>query len=393
MYWYPDWITAMMVKEKLGIQNGITDISTGGEAMNKVKEPIFYAKASVDTMMRKYKAADLPPKGHFHYHQGVFLSGVYKTYQACGEKKYFQYIKDWVDASIDKDGTPVDFNKGHLDDLQPGILMYALLDETGDVKYKKALDLLVTALKDMPRNEIGGFWHKDDLPDQMWLDGLYMGGPIGAEYGARFDAPECFDLVAEQVLLMEQATKDEKTGLLYHAWDSSKAESWADKETGLSPEFWGRSIGWVPVAVLDDLDFIPKDHKKRSEMERFVRELLQTVCNYQSDQGRWYQVVDKGGQEGNWLETSCSCLFVAAICKAAGKGILPESYLEQARKGFEGVIDSLGWNGEDLLVGNVCIGTGVGDYKHYCDRPTSVNDLHGVGAFLIMCTEMQKFWR
>ena len=140
MYWYPDWITAMMVKEKLGIQNGITDISTGGEAMNKVKEPIFYAKASVDTMMRKYKAADLPPKGHFHYHQGVFLSGVYKTYQACGEKKYFQYIKDWVDASIDKDGTPVDFNKEHLDDLQPGILMYALLDETGDVKYKKALD-------------------------------------------------------------------------------------------------------------------------------------------------------------------------------------------------------------------------------------------------------------
>lgn len=124
-----------------------------------------------------------------------------------------------------------------------------------------------------------------------------------------------------------------------------------------------------------------------------MRELLQTVCNYQSDQGRWYQVVDKGGQEGNWLETSCSCLFVAAICKAAGKGILPESYLEQARKGFEGVIDSLGWNGEDLLVGNVCIGTGVGDYKHYCDRPTSVNDLHGVGAFLIMCTEMQKFWR
>lgn len=393
MYWYPDWIAVMMVKEKLGIQNGITDISTGGEAMSEVKEPIFYAKASVDTMMRKYKAADLPPKGHFHYHQGVFLSGVYKTYQACGEKKYFQYIKDWVDASIDKDGIPVDFNKGHLDDLQPGILMYPLLDETGDVKYKKALDLLVTALKDMPRNEIGGFWHKDDLPDQMWLDGLYMGGPIGAEYGVRFDAPECFDLVAEQVLLMEQATRDEKTGLLYHAWDSSKAESWADKETGLSPEFWGRSIGWVPVAVLDDLDFIPKDHEKRSEMERFVRELLQTVCNYQSDQGRWYQVVDKGGQEGNWLETSCSCLFVAAICKAAGKGILPESYLEQARKGFEGVIDSLGWNGEDLLVGNVCIGTGVGDYKHYCDRPTSVNDLHGVGAFLIMCTEMQKFWR
>lgn len=361
--------------------------------MSEIKEPLFYAKASVETMMRKFKVEDLPPKGHFHYHQGVFLSGVYKTYQACGERKYFQYIKDWVDSSLDANGVPIDFEKGHLDDLQPGILLFPLYRETGDVKYKRGLDLLVTALKAMPRNETGGFWHKTDLPDQMWLDGLYMGGPIGAEYGACFDAPEYFDLVAEQVLLMEQATKDERTGLLYHAWDSSRAEPWADKETGLSAEFWGRSIGWVPVAVLDDLDFIPADHEKRSEMERFARELLQAVCRYQSDQGRWYQVVDKGGQEGNWLETSCSCLFVAAICKAVGKGILPGSYLEQARKGYEGVIASLGWDGEDLLVGDVCIGTGVGDYKHYCDRPTSVNDLHGVGAFLIMCAEIQKCWK
>lgn len=99
--------------------------------------------------------------------------------------------------------------------------------------------------------------------------------------------------------------------------------------------------------------------------------------------------MDKGGKEGNWLETSCSCLYTAAIVKAVHKGILPEQYLEQAVKGYEAVIHSLAWEGEDLLVGGVCIGTGVGDYRHYCERPTSVNDLHGVGAFLLMCAQME----
>ena len=170
----------------------------------------------------------------------------------------------------------------------------------------------------------------------------------------------------------------------------SKEAEWAEPETGLAPEFWGRSIGWVPVAVLDELDFIPEEHPGYQDMCALVRDLLEAVCRYQSAEGRWYQVVDKGGQEGNWLENSCSCLFVAAVCKAVRRGILDRSYLEKARTGYQGVIESLVWEGEDILIGNVCIGTGVGDYRHYCERPVSVNDLHGVGAFLIMCAEMQE---
>lgn len=360
--------------------------------MSEIKEPLYYAKASVETMMRKFEAKDLPPKGRFHYHQGVFLSGVYKTYQACGDERYFQYIKDWVDSCVDENGHIIQFNEGQLDDLQPGILLYPLLDRTGDERYKKALDTLLDILKHFPRNEVGGFWHKVTCQEQMWLDGLYMGGPIAAEYGARFDAPEFIETTVEQALLMEEKTRDDKTGLWYHAWDCVKQQAWADPVTGLSAEFWGRSIGWVPVAVLDDLDFIPKSHPKYSELERLVRDLLTAVCKYQSKQGRWYQVVDKGDKDGNWLETSCSCLYVAAICKAVRMSILPVEYMEYAKKGYEGVIQSLAWDGDELMVGDVCIGTGVGDYKHYCDRPISVNDLHGVGAFLIMCSEMQKSW-
>lgn len=356
----------------------------------KEMQAIDYAKAACDTMMRKFEAADLPPKGHFHYHQGVFLSGVYQTYELCKEEKYFDYMKTWVDSCVDADGTIHEYNPGQLDDIQPGILLFPLLDRSGSVHYQKALDELLGVILHFNRNEIGGFFHKDWHPNQMWLDGLYMAGPISAEYGHRCKRPEFIDCCIEQALLMRKMTEDKESGLWYHAWDCSKEADWADPETGLSPEFWGRSIGWVPVAVLDELDFIPENHPKYQEMCKLVQDLLAAVFTYQSEEGRWYQVVDKGDMEGNWLENSCSCLFVAAMCKAVRKGLMDASYLDAAKKGYEAVINSLGWEGEDIQIGNVCVGTGVGDYKHYCERPVSTNDLHGVGAFLIMCAEVQK---
>lgn len=358
--------------------------------MNEIKEPIFYAKSACETMMKKYKAQELPPMGHFHYHQGVFLSGMYKTYLICKEESYLHYIKDWVDSIVDEHGEIHWFDAGQLDDIQPGILLYPLLDYTNDMRYKKALDTLLPYVMNFPRNRDGGFWHKTEFPDQMWLDGLYMAGPICAEYAKKFDKPEYLELAVEQALLMEKKTMDEKTGLLYHAWDCSKKADWADVETGLAPEFWARSIGWVPVAVLDELDYMDPIHPAYEDMCSLVENLLKAICNYQSEEGRWYQVVNKGDQEGNWLENSGSCLFVAALCKAVRKGILGKEYLIQAKKGYEGVIRSLSWDGDDLLIGGVCIGTGVGDYIHYCERPISINDLHGVGAFLLMCAEMQE---
>lgn len=354
------------------------------------KKPLYYARKACDTMMIKYPAGELPPKGHFHYHQGVFLSGVWQTYTLCGEEKYFNYIKEWVDSVIDENGEIHTFDPGQLDDLQPGILLYPLLDRTQDERYEKALHTLLPYILHFPRNEAGGLWHKQWYPHQMWLDGLYMAGPVSAEYAQRFERPEYTDLVVQQALLMQEKTLDKKTGLFYHAWDCSKEAEWADPVTGLSPEFWGRSIGWVPVAVLDDLDFIPKEHPGYGKLCSLVKDLLTAVCGYQSSEGRWYQVVDKGRQEGNWLENSCSCLFAAAIAKAVRKGILDSSCLEHAQRGYEAVIRSLSWEGENLLLGDVCVGTGVGDYRHYCERPVSVNDLHGLGAFLIMCAEMER---
>lgn len=350
-----------------------------------------YAKAACETMIRKFNPAKLPPEGHFHYHQGVFLSGVQNIWHLTNDERYYHFIKNWVDSIIDEEGAINWFDPGQLDDIQPGILLFELYEKSGDKRYKKALDRLITAIEKYPKTAEGAFWHKEMFPQQMWLDGLYMGGPICCEYARAFERPDLFELTVRQVRLMEEKTKDIKSGLWYHAWDETKTEAWADPETGRSAEFWGRSIGWVPIALLDDMSQMQKEHPGRDDLMRVVQELLISLCVYQSDDGRWYQVVDKGGQPGNWLENSCSCLYAAALYRAVDAGILDESYVEAARRGYEGVINSLSWEGEDLLIGNVCIGTGVGDYQFYCDRPVCVNDLHGVGAFLLMCTAAAKY--
>ncbi len=127
--------------------------------------------------------------------------------------------------------------------MQPGILLYPLYHCTGDARYKKALDSLMAAIDRYPTTPEGGYFHKADLPEEMWLDGLYMEGPLRAQYGAEFHHPEYFDEVIFQALTMQKHTRDPKTGLLYHAWSYDRKVEWADKETGCSPRILGQSHG------------------------------------------------------------------------------------------------------------------------------------------------------
>ena len=190
---------------------------------------------------------------------------------------------------------------------------------------------------------------------------------------------------------MRDKTLDAGTGLMFHAWDGRRTAPWADPVTGRAPEFWGRSMGWVPAALLNEADFMEPGAPDRQELTAMAADLLRALCRYQSADGRWWQVGNKGGQPGNWLENSCSCLYTAALCKAMRLGVLPDSFRENALRGYEGVIASIGWEGNDIRIGGVCVGTGVGDYNFYCGRPASINDLHGAGAFLLMCTETHRW--
>lgn len=354
------------------------------------KTPLQWGELACDTLMTKFQAKDLPPAGRFHYHQGVFLLGMEKCYDQNGEEKYFQYRKDWVDSICNAEGEISCYDPTQLDDIQPGILLFQLYEKTGDDRYKKALFTLVPLIKNWKTNQKGGFWHKEVHPNQMWLDGLFMGGPIAVKFGKTFHEPLYFDLIARQALLMDRYTKDGKTGLLYHGWDESKEAEWADPVTGRSPEFWGRAVGWVPVALLEIFDDLPEDHEKKPELAGMLCNIMKSLIPFQDEKtGLWYEVLDKGDDPNNWLETSCTCLFVYAIAKAVRMGYLHAVYLKYAWKGYNGVISRLKLDEKGgIIIDGVCIGTGIGDYEHYLNRPTSVNDLHGAGAFILMCAEM-----
>ncbi len=352
--------------------------------------PLSYGRQCCDTVM-KIPAEKLPPAGGFHYHQGVCLMGMQKIYECCGNPDYYRYIKEWVDSVLSPAGVPKKYHEKHFDDLMPGMLLFQLYDKEGDEKYKKALDLLVSRLSGWSRNSKGGFWHKEDeTPNQVWLDGLFMYGPLAVNYAARWNRPEFFDLVAQQIDIMWDNMRDAKTGLLKHAWDPTGRAEWADSETGLSPEFWGRAMGWYCVALAEIYEQMPARYQKGiAEKEQM---LIEALVKYQKkEDGMWYEVLDKNERSDNWPEMSCSCLFLYSICKAVRLGMADDSYLEQAKVCYDGVISMLETNeAHDLIVGHVCIGTGVGDYSYYINRPTSENDLHGIGAFLYMISEAEK---
>ncbi|MBD0373790.1 MAG: glycoside hydrolase family 88 protein [Pyrinomonadaceae bacterium] len=335
------------------------------------------------------------------YEQGVLLKGMEGVWLSTGDGRYFSYIQRGMDHFVTEEGgirtyKPEDYN---LDNLLNGRLLLLLYKVTGKEKYRKAAALLREQLKTHPRTTEGGFWHKKIYPSQMWLDGLYMGEPFYAEYAATFDEPAAFDDIARQFVLMELRARDARTGLLYHGWDESRKQRWADPQTGRSPNFWGRAMGWYAMALVDTLDYFPKDHPQRGALLAILSRVAAAVEKYQEPKsGLWYQVVDKGGADGNYLEASASSMFVYALAKGVRQGYLPPFYLKVAQKGYEGIraqfIESAGVGGVNLK-GTVSVaGLGGnpyrdGSYQYYIGEKVVTNDPKGVGAFLMAANEME----
>jgi unsaturated rhamnogalacturonyl hydrolase len=335
------------------------------------------------------------------YEQGVALTGVEAVWLNTGDGRYFDYIKRIVDKFIADDGTIKTYKQDeyNIDNVQSGRLLLMLYKVTGQEKYAKAAGHLRDQLRTHPRTSEGGFWHKKIYPSQMWLDGLYMGEPFYAEYAATFDEAEAFEDIAKQFILMERHARDAKTGLLYHGWDESKQQRWADKTTGRSPHFWGRAMGWYAMALVDTIEHFPADHPRRAELIAILGRLAAAVEKYQEPKsGLWYQVLDKGGEKGNYLEASAAAMFVYSLGKAVKLGFLPESYLRVAQKGWAGmqrqfVEDAPG--GGINFKGTVSVaGLGGnpyrdGSYEYYLSEKVVTNDAKGVGAFLMAAAEME----
>ncbi|WP_141500619.1 glycoside hydrolase family 88/105 protein [Paenibacillus luteus] len=359
-----------------------------------IASPIKWARAACDSLMDAYLPEELPPARRWHYHQGVFLCGMELLWQAGGEDRYAAYIKRYVDQLIDDHGN-FDFARDELDAIQAGLLLFRLDQEGDSRKYRIAADKLRSLFHTLNRTSEGGFWHKDKYAYNMWLDGLYMGGVFAFKYANAYDEPDLRQMVLHQEQLMRQHMKDERTGLLYHAWDESKQMPWADPETGCSPEFWARSLGWYGLALAQFMDEIPVGAEGRAELEAVLSEFSAVLVKHQdAASGLWYQVVNKGHLTDNWLETSGTCLFVYTLAKAYKLGLIGEEGLAAARRGYKGLVSVVKSDEQGRFVlPDICIGTSAGDYESYVTRPTCENDLHGVGAFVMACVEMEALMR
>jgi unsaturated rhamnogalacturonyl hydrolase len=337
----------------------------------------------------------------WHYEYGLMHRAIEQVWLRTGDAKYYDFIKRDMDALVGDDGSIKTYSveEYNLDQINPGRSLFMLHRQTGENKYKKAACLLREQLKGQPRTNEGGFWHKKIYPHQMWLDGIYMASPFYAEFGQMFSEPAAFDDVALQIIVIEKHTRDVKTGLLYHCWDESRQMGWADPETGCSPHFWGRAMGWYAMAMVDVLDYLPQDHPERKNiLEIFGRMVAALVRVQDASTGLWYQVLDQGDRAGNYLEASASCMFVYSIAKAVRQGILSENCLDVARKGYQGILDNLIRvdNQGQVNLENTCGSAGLGgtpyrdgSYEYYVNEKIVVNDYKGVGPFVLASLEME----
>lgn len=376
-----------------------------GVVQMKDLRPLDYAKKQCDSIMLTNEARILGPHdpklkiGIYSYHQGMFLQGMYYIYLQSKEKKYFSYMKEWVDSVVDENGKVQ--KKGVfgewitikcLDFRQPSRILLSLYEATNDERYMKLIDHSIESLLDYPTTSDGGFWHRFSQPYQMRLEGLYMAGPVMCLYAKKKKRPEFYDIAVLQTELMYKHTLDKTTGLLRHAWDEKKEAEWADADTGMSPYVCGRPIGFFVAAVADIIDFLPSDHPKRQTIIDIEKNVLNALIKYQDETGRWYHIVDKAEIKGNWLENSCSCLIVYALAKAVNLGIAGAEHEEAAIRGYAGVIDTISYgNAGEMLLGDICLGSNLSKViEEYFDSDKCINNLHGSGAFVLMCTEVEK---
>ena len=356
-------------------------------------------RAAATAMTALWRESGHPAK--WTYDHGLVLKGIERVWINTGDKQYFDFIKRSMDHFVADDGTIRTYSQDeyNIDNILPGRNLLFLYKATREEKYKKAAALLREQLKTHPRTSEGGFWHKKIYPSQMWLDGLYMGEPFYAEYAVTFNEPAAFDDIAKQFILMERHSRDDKTGLLYHGWDESKQQRWANPQTGRSPNFWGRAMGWYAMALVDTLDYFPEKHKQRAELVAILNRLAQAVAKYQEPRsGLWYQVLDKGTAKGNYLESSAACMFVYALAKGVRDGHLPDSYMQVARNGYSGILREFvktDAHGQLNLEGTVNVG-GLGgnpyrdgSYEYYLSEKVVTNDPKGIGALLLAATEME----
>ncbi len=342
-------------------------------------------------------------KPFWGYTHGLVVKSMLEEWKHTGDTAYYDYAKIYADSLIDADGRikTMKYLSFNIDNVNAGKILFDFYARTRDNRYKIAMDTLRKQMTEHPRTAEGGFWHKLRYPHQMWLDGIFMASPYLVQYGETFGDSLVYPDVVNQITLIARKTYDPESGLYYHGWDESREQAWADKETGCSPNFWSRSIGWYAAALVDVLDYMPEQTEGRDTVLTLIKNLAPALLKYQDEKsGVWYQVTDQGTREGNYPESSASSLFVYFLSKAINKGYIGEEYKPAMKKAFDGLIKEFIKQEEDgtYTITHCCAVAGLGgdkvyrdgSFEYYISEPVIENDPKSVGSFILAAIEYEK---
>ena len=347
----------------------------------------------------------------WNYTTGLELKAMLDAYEISpraslgGDDNILQYVDAWYDAIIDSTGTIYKYKRANYsqDHICPGRTLFQLYDMTGKEKYRMAMDTLYRQIQEQPRTPEGGFWHKQIYPNQMWLDGLYMLEPFYTEYTNRYvqDSLKAANYadIEHQFMLIAEKTFDPFTGLLRHAWDSSREMFWCDKTTGQSDHAWGRAMGWYTMALVDVIDLMP-ECEQRNNLIGLLNGVMDAVrLSADTKTGMWYQVLDSPYRAGNYLEATCSAMFVYVMLKGTRMGILKVVSAQEAENAFVSLLKSFVRVDDEGLVNldYCCEVAGLGgkqnrrgDYDYYINEPVRSNDPKGMGPLIWAALEMEN---
>jgi unsaturated rhamnogalacturonyl hydrolase len=356
-------------------------------------------------LARSAMARFSPGEARWNYEQGLFLMAARAAGDAWGDVVLVRSADARTASLIGADGTIAGYREDeyNLDQVNAGKNLFPLLAETGDARFRSAIDALAAQLAAQPRTRAGGYWHKLMYPEQVWLDGLYMAQPFRARLAA-LDGDEAAsgDIVAQLALIAEKA-RDPATGLLRHAWDEGRTQLWADPETGRSPNAWGRAMGWYAMALVDVLDWLPARGGHAARIGTILRSLAGALARFQDEAtGLWHQVVDLGGREGNYLEASASCMLAYAFAKGVRLGALEASpWRAVADRACEGAVwRFLRAEADGLHLDGTCAVAGLGgspyrdgSFDYYIREPVRSDDFKGVGPFILAQLEYDRALR
>jgi unsaturated rhamnogalacturonyl hydrolase len=360
------------------------------------KTALSYATRTIDAVIARNPVVHK----EWDYTAGVVLLAIDEAGRRTNNKAYLDYVRRNMDRLIKADGTIASYEleEFNLDQITQGRLLFGM--HAQEKRYRQAIELLREQLRKQPRTKEGGFWHKQIYPHQMWLDGLYMASPFLTEYAAAFGDTAAFSDVTKQILLIARHTRDPRTGLFYHGWDEAREQVWADKTTGLSPNFWGRAVGWYAMAIVDVLDYLPATHPDRPVVIRVLQNLATAAAQVQDPvTGLWYDILDQPNRAGNYHETSASSMFVYALAKGARQGHLAPEFRSIAERGYKGLTqrmistDERGLLSVDRIVSVSGLGGKQqrnGSFEYYISEPVVSNDYKGVGPFIMASLELAR---